>query len=191
MARPPARPLSALARQPSFVSELFASPTRSNPPLHGLQPEKIELYRPAGTVSIERKSNCREILLDAAEAVVLESGSAHFTLEAVAEKATISKGGLLCHFPNKEALPEGLINRLHTRFENVRSELKAEFSGDPAGPLRAFVLAAFHDQAQQKRLSADLRAIAANNPKLLNQRAAPTARIFVNSPKATPVSRGP
>ena len=38
-------------------------------------------------------------------------GVAKLTLEAVAKEAGVSKGGLLYHFSNKEALIEGMIVR--------------------------------------------------------------------------------
>lgn len=54
----------------------------------------------------------RARLLDAAKDVLVEGGAAQLTLEAVAERAGTSKGGLLYHFPSKAALVEGLAERL-------------------------------------------------------------------------------
>ena len=51
-------------------------------------------------------------LLDAAKQILIERGAAHFTLDAVAEAAGVSKGGLLYHFPSKAALIAGLAQRL-------------------------------------------------------------------------------
>jgi AcrR family transcriptional regulator len=62
----------------------------------------------------------RERLLDAAERVVVESGATHLTLDAVAKSAGVSKGGLLYHFPNKEALLEGMLAR---HFADVDAEV--------------------------------------------------------------------
>jgi AcrR family transcriptional regulator len=53
----------------------------------------------------------RVATLDAADALLAEEGIAAFTLEAVAARAGISKGGLLYHFPTKEALLAGLMRR--------------------------------------------------------------------------------
>ena len=52
-----------------------------------------------------------ERLLDAAERLVSEVGAGHLTLEAVARAAGVSKGGLLYHFPSKEALLQAMIDR--------------------------------------------------------------------------------
>jgi AcrR family transcriptional regulator len=62
----------------------------------------------------------RQRLLDAAERVVVESGATHLTLDAVAKSAGVSKGGLLYHFPSKEALLEGMLTR---HFEDVDAEV--------------------------------------------------------------------
>lgn len=45
----------------------------------------------------------------AAVTVALEDGFGHVTMEAVARRAGVSKGGLLYHFPNKTRLIEGML----------------------------------------------------------------------------------
>lgn len=62
----------------------------------------------------------RDRLLDAAERVVVEAGATHLTLDAVAKSAGVSKGGLLYHFPSKEALVEGMLAR---HFQDVDAEV--------------------------------------------------------------------
>jgi AcrR family transcriptional regulator len=54
----------------------------------------------------------RDQILDALETLLLEGGSSAATLEAVASRAGLSKGGLLYHFGSKEALYEGFLTRL-------------------------------------------------------------------------------
>lgn len=54
----------------------------------------------------------RERVLDAASAQIVELGVAALTLEAVAARAGVSKGGLLYHFRSKQALVDGLADRL-------------------------------------------------------------------------------
>jgi len=58
-----------------------------------------------------RPPAARVAALDAADALLAEEGIAAFTLEDAAARAGISKGGLLYHFPTKEALPAGLMRR--------------------------------------------------------------------------------
>jgi AcrR family transcriptional regulator len=49
-----------------------------------------------------KKEIDRDRILDAAEAVILESGGRNFTLDAVAGRAGISKGGLVYSFATKD-----------------------------------------------------------------------------------------
>lgn len=66
------------------------------------------------TRSSSRPPATRDLILDALETLLLEGGSSAATLEAVAARAGVSKGGLLYHFGSKEALYEGFLARLRT-----------------------------------------------------------------------------
>ena len=71
-----------------------------------------------------KKEIDRDRILDAAERVILESGGRNFTLDAVAERAGISKGGLVYSFPTKDGLVRAALEREVTRFqEAVRQRL--------------------------------------------------------------------
>ncbi|MFC7620396.1 TetR/AcrR family transcriptional regulator [Microlunatus sp. GCM10028923] len=59
-----------------------------------------------------RSETTRARLLDATKQILVERGAGQLTLDAVAELAEVSKGGLLYHFPTKSALIEGLAERL-------------------------------------------------------------------------------
>ncbi|HWV78837.1 MAG TPA: TetR/AcrR family transcriptional regulator [Isoptericola sp.] len=54
----------------------------------------------------------RAKVLRAFAELLVESGERSATLDAVAERAGVSKGGLLYHFPSKDALVEGLLDHL-------------------------------------------------------------------------------
>ncbi|WP_027944408.1 TetR/AcrR family transcriptional regulator [Amycolatopsis taiwanensis] len=58
------------------------------------------------------RPSAREQILDAFQEILIESGSAAVTLDAVAARAKVSKGGLLYHFGSKDALLNGLLDRL-------------------------------------------------------------------------------
>jgi AcrR family transcriptional regulator len=64
----------------------------------------------------------RENILNAANTIIRENRLEGFTLDAVAKKANVSKGGLLYHFPSKNALIEGLIDNLFLQFKNNMNE---------------------------------------------------------------------
>jgi AcrR family transcriptional regulator len=59
----------------------------------------------------------RDRLLDAAGAVVMRDGAQALTLDAVAEEAEVSKGGLLYHFKSKRELVEGMVERWLQQFQ--------------------------------------------------------------------------
>ena len=119
---------------------------------------------------MNRRGNCREEVLEAAEWVVSEHGAGHMTLDAVAERAGISKGGLLYHFPTKEALLKAMLDRVLDRCVSDRGEARAEAfaKDDPAGDLKAMVLTGFRMAAERQRVNAALLAAGAEDPRLLS-----------------------
>lgn len=74
-----------------------------------------------------------DLLLDAAEAVIVRDGIASLTLDAVAAEAKVSKGGLLHHFPNKDRLVESLVTRTA---RNIREHNAEAYDSVPEGPGR-------------------------------------------------------
>jgi AcrR family transcriptional regulator len=71
-----------------------------------------------------KKEIDRDRILDAAEGVILDSGGRTFTLDAVAERAGISKGGLVYTFATKDGLVRAALEREIARFqEAVRQRL--------------------------------------------------------------------
>jgi AcrR family transcriptional regulator len=77
--------------------------------------------------------SCVEKLLSAAMAVIAANGVPGLTLDAVAKHAGVSKGGLLHHFPTKNALLSSLINR---HVDGWRSDVMRAYGEQPAGPGR-------------------------------------------------------
>lgn len=59
-----------------------------------------------------KRINSRTKILDAAAQIIREVGASRLTLDAVAQRAGISKGGLLYNFPSKDALLQGMIQRI-------------------------------------------------------------------------------
>ena len=69
----------------------------------------------------------RDRLLDAAGAVVMRDGAQALTLDAVAQEAEVSKGGLLYHFKSKRELVEGMIERWLAEFQREMDEADPAF----------------------------------------------------------------
>jgi AcrR family transcriptional regulator len=67
----------------------------------------------------------RSDLLAAAEKVLVHGGAAGLTLDAVADVAGMSKGGLLYHFPTKTALIAALITEMLDGFDRAVAGLRA------------------------------------------------------------------
>ncbi|WP_300163570.1 TetR/AcrR family transcriptional regulator [Solidesulfovibrio sp.] len=83
----------------------------------------------------------RAQLLEATAHIVAECGPAGLTLDGVARRAGVSKGGLIHHFPSKQALIEGLFAAIVQAFEDALAALIAR-DDDPRGRFtRAYVAA--------------------------------------------------
>ena len=78
-----------------------------------------------------RKEIDPDRILDAAEHVILASGGRNFTLDAVAERAGISKGGLVYSFATKDELFRAALEREVARFREAVSQ---RLGGRPAKP---------------------------------------------------------
>ena len=79
-----------------------------------------------------KKEIDKDRVLDAAEAVILESGGRNFTLDAVAERAGISKGGLVYSFPTKDGLVYAALEREVARFQEA---VRRRLGSGPTGPV--------------------------------------------------------
>jgi AcrR family transcriptional regulator len=112
----------------------------------------------------------KDRILDAAEEVVLRDGVARLTLDAAAAESGLSKGGVLYHFPTRDALVAGMVGKIIEEFdEDIESQLDG--SGGPGSFTRAYIRATMAPSAsrpdRQDRLGAALIAAAAAEPALL------------------------
>jgi AcrR family transcriptional regulator len=112
----------------------------------------------------------RERILTAAEDVVLRDGVARLTLEAAAAEAGLSKGGVLYHFPTRDALVAAMVRRL---VDLIQSELDAARRDDGPGSFtRAYLADTFRpvsgpEQERTSRLGAAVIAAMASESDLL------------------------
>jgi AcrR family transcriptional regulator len=117
----------------------------------------------------EKRSSAdtREMIISAAGKVVLEQGASRMTLAEVAREAGVSKGGLLYHFPSKDALIEGMIAHMVQRLDQrIRKEYEQDDLGTNQGRwLRALTRVNF--QSEDLDLSAGLTAAVLLQPDLL------------------------
>jgi AcrR family transcriptional regulator len=82
--------------------------------------------RPAGKAVFGRvthmASDTRDRILDALEEMLLDQGVTKVTLESVAARADVSKGGLLYHFKTKDAMIAAMVRRLGEQADLQRAE---------------------------------------------------------------------
>jgi AcrR family transcriptional regulator len=78
-----------------------------------------------------KKEIDRDRILDAAESVILDSGGRTFTLDAVAERAGISKGGLVYSFATKDGLVRAALEREVSRFQEAVRQRFGDKLADP------------------------------------------------------------
>lgn len=109
----------------------------------------------------------RNQILDAAHRVVKELGTDALTLDAVAKSAGVSKGGLLYHFPNKEALIQGMIQHLLDEFNQAIETEAAKAPQSIGRYTRAYIHVTFRSDYPLPALSEGMLAAVALNPALL------------------------
>ncbi|MGX1687710.1 TetR/AcrR family transcriptional regulator [Microbacterium sp. NPDC055442] len=84
---------------------------------------------------MSRPPLAREKVLDAFESLLIDDGERAATMDATARAAGVSKGGLLYHFASKDALEQGVLERLRLLVaEDVAAILEA-----PEGPVAYFL----------------------------------------------------
>jgi AcrR family transcriptional regulator len=106
------------------------------------------------------KESVRDRILAAAMAVAKESGAGRLSLDAIARRAGVSKGGLLYHFPKKDALMRALVEHHLAGIDEATREAE-NHPRQPNAVARAFIVA-YRDMAgcQPTRPSGVLAALA-------------------------------
>lgn len=92
-------------------------------------------------------ASSRERILDSFEDILIREGERAATVEAVAAAAEVSKGGLLYHFPSKEAMVDAIGDRLAAL---VREDLE-KMAGDPDGAARYYVRTSIYENSPLDR----------------------------------------
>ena len=103
-------------------------------------------------------------IISAALNVAAESGAGKVTLDAVAKASGLSKGGLLYHFPTKEALITAMVQQLIDETEQCRLKRMQEDGNVLSAVIKAH--ANFSEQVKGNTAMAILAA-AAEQPALL------------------------
>lgn len=117
----------------------------------------------------KHRLNCKEAIMDAAESVVVKSGAAHMSLDTVARKAGVSKGGLMYHFPTKVDLLKAMVGRLVDQYHRDRADMAARLKDtSPVGLLKAGIMLNFERDPKRDQMGCSILAVAACAPELLD-----------------------
>jgi AcrR family transcriptional regulator len=130
---------------------------------------------PTQSDGVQIKESVRDRIIAAAIAVAKEEGAGRLSLDAIARRAGVSKGGLLYHFPKKDALMRALVEHHLSGVDTAIRE--ASERGRPNAVARAFVeVYRDHVHCQPPRPSGVLAALA-ENPHLLDPVRAHVGRV--------------
>jgi AcrR family transcriptional regulator len=108
-------------------------------------------------------------VLGAVIQTVREGGAHALTLDAVARQAQVSKGGLLHHFPAKDALIAALLDDLFARFDALAAHYYAREPDTPGRWLRAYVRATFDDEPLPLDVVLALVSALAEQPEVIDR----------------------
>ncbi len=103
----------------------------------------------------------------AAARVIERDGAAHLTLDKIAAAAGISKGGLLYHYPSKQALLEGLLTHLLGNRPNLIEPLASDEEQNLTLLLDSLIDADFDLPEDERIMAQGLVAASAESPELL------------------------
>ncbi len=126
------------------------------------------------------QSGTKERIIRAAEDLVIRDGVSKLTIEAAANEAGLSKGGVLYHFPSRDALVSAMLARFVESFDEDL-EHHGALGDQPGDFTRAYVVATLEptdepdepdvpdepDDVRDRSLSGALLAGMASDPRLL------------------------
>lgn len=110
----------------------------------------------------------RKLILQTTKELMLKTNLQTLTLDAVAKEAGISKGGLLYHFPSKEALLGGVAEYIFEEFMLAFEEQAKQDPVDKGRWSRALIHASQRDLEQNAALNVGIVAGSMLNPNLFS-----------------------
>jgi AcrR family transcriptional regulator len=117
-------------------------------------------------VAAKARGDTRARIIGAAETLAREVGPGRLSLDAVAARAGVSKGGLLYHFPSKTRLLEALVEGFLGEVDGALQD--AEADGSPNAVAMAYLAAVARRCACSEAPSSGLLAAFAEDPGLLD-----------------------
>ena len=121
------------------------------------------VYKWCGMKSEQTRARIRV----AAAKVIERDGAGHLTLEKVAAEAELSKGGLLYHYPSKDALLQGLLDHLLENRAGLVEDSGSAKGVSDATLLNSLIDADFDLPKDERIMAQGLIAASAENPELI------------------------
>lgn len=115
-----------------------------------------------------RQRSGRSKILEAASELAREAGPGNLSLDAVAARAGISKGGLLYHFPSKTRLLEAMVELFLESFEASLQTREKELESQPDRVLRAYLDLFIEEHRCHQPPPSGVLAALAEDPSFLN-----------------------
>lgn len=131
------------------------------------------------------RSNSREKILAAAADVAREAGPGSLSLEAVALRAGVSKGGLLYNFPTKAKLMQGLVERYLNEFEQALEAARTD-DADGESLLSTYIRLAARECEETKPSASWIFSAIAEDPDFLTPIKAFHRQLFARLKAQTP-----
>lgn len=117
---------------------------------------------------MRERSHSPDDYLDAALRVIAEEGALRVTLAQVAEAAGVSKGGLLHHYPNKDALLKALLAREFAVFKAAVEQQAERVGPAPGFRTRALITVSFATPGSGQSLLLSVLTAVFERPALLD-----------------------
>ena len=109
----------------------------------------------------QHRDSARESILTAFQELLLDTGGAGASLDAVARAAGVTKGGLLYHFGSRDGLETALIDRLETLADAEYERMRAA----PHGAAAYYVSLAEYVNSPLDRATLSGGSLARRNPR--------------------------
>ena len=113
-----------------------------------------------------KAQDSKSSILDAALDLIRRSGAPALTIDAVAEEAGFSKGGVLYNFPTKDALITGMVEHLALQFEGEVMAAREQNLASPCPTLSAMIDVTEGWLKQNRDLARAMLATKADKPDL-------------------------
>jgi AcrR family transcriptional regulator len=114
------------------------------------------------------RQETRERILQAASELAWETGPGNLSLDAVAAKAGVSKGGLLYHFPSKSKLLEATVETVVQDYDRMLKERETAHQSAETPVAQAYLDLFLQDQRCKRPPSSGILAALAEDPSFLN-----------------------